>query len=433
VLPNGIVLNVMPRRDVPLVTVRVAIRGGLESVPAEMAGLAQVTAEALRRGTAKRSADQFSLELDTLGASFDADVTEQSTDVAVELLAKDLDKGLDLLTDALTRPTFPEAEVKKLLAQRIDQAKALKDNPGAAASNYFRNFFFGSGHPYGNPADELTLSRITRDTIAEYHKRMFTGRNMIVAVAGDVDAARAAAAITAALSGVASGQKYEWKKAEVPKRTATRMLIVDKPDATQTQILIGFPGIDRRSPDRVALWLVNTLFGGRFTSILNDELRVNSGLTYGARSLFDRAHLPGRIAISTFTASANTAKALDMAISLLKKLAETGISAEQLASAKAYLKGTYPAQALETPDQLATILTDLELFELGRGEVDDLFSRIDSVTLQQANEIARRYYGPEGLAILLLGNAPRFAAEVAKYDAEPIRVSITTPGLRVIQ
>jgi predicted Zn-dependent peptidase len=211
------------------------------------------------------------------------------------------------------------------------------------------------------------------------------------------------------------------------------MAVVDKPDATQTQILMGLPGLERQHPDRVALWLVNTLFGGRFTSILNDELRVNSGLTYGARSLFDRAHLPGRITITTFTATENTGKTLDMAIALLKKLADTGLTAEQLASAKAYLKGTYPAQALETPDQLARILADIELFELTRGEVDDLFSRIDAVTVEKANEIARRYYGSSGLAILLLGNAAKFGPEVKKYDAEPRVVSITSPGMRVPQ
>jgi zinc protease len=433
VLPNGIILDVMPRRDVPLVTIHVTIRGGLESVPVELGGLAQITSEALRRGTARRTSDEFSLELDRLGATFETHVTEQATEITTELLAKDFDKGLDLLLDAVLHPSFPEAEIKKLVAQRIDQAKALKDNPAVAAGNYYRNFFFGTGHPYGKPVDELTLARITRDAVADYHKRMYTGRNMIVVVAGDVQPDQTSAAVSKALSRVAPGQRYEWKQAELPKRSSTQLAIVDKPDATQTQILIGMPGISRRNPDRVAVWLVNTLFGGRFTSILNDELRVNSGLTYGARSMFDRAVLPGRITISTFTATENTGKAVDMAITLTKKLAQGGITADQLASAKAYLKGTYPAQALETPDQLANVLSDIELYDLNRGEVDDLFSSIDAVTVDKANEVARRYLGANGLAILLLGNASKMGPQVSQYDTEPVRVSITTPGLRVGQ
>jgi predicted Zn-dependent peptidase len=433
VLPNGIVLDVMPRRDVPLVTIRVTIKGGLESDPESTGGLARITAEALRRGTSRRTAEQFSHELDSLGATFNARVTEQSTEISTEFLARDFDKGLDLLLDAVLSPSFPESELKKLLAQRIDEVRALKDNPDAAANSYYRNFFFGGTHPYGKPVDELTLSRITRDAVAGYHKRMYAGRNMIVVAAGDVDAANATAAIAKAVAGVPAGQMYLWKKAELPTRAETQVAIVDKADATQTQILIGMPGIDRRDPNRIALWLVNTLFGGRFTSILNDELRVNTGLTYGARSQFDRNHLPGRITIATFTATENTGKALDVGLALLRKLAENGITTEQLSSAKAYLKGTYPAQALETPDQLAGVLSDIELFDLNRAEVDDLFSRIDAVTVEKANEMARRYYGASALAILLLGNASKFAPQVSGYDADPVHVSITTPGLRVTQ
>ena len=183
----------------------------------------------------------------------------------------------------------------------------------------------------------------------------------------------------------------------------------------------------------MAVWLVNTLFGGRFTSILNDELRVNSGLTYGARSIFDRAHLPGRITISTFTATENTGKTTERALQLLDRLGKQGITAEQLQSAKAYLKGTYPAQALETPDQLAAIVSDIELFDLNRGEVDDLFSRVDAVTLEKANEVARRYYGSGKVRILLLGNAAKFEDVAKKYDPKPVRVSITSPGIRLVQ
>jgi predicted Zn-dependent peptidase len=308
----------------------------------------------------------------------------------------------------------------------------MKDNPGAAASNYYRTFFFGSAHPYGQPVDEVSLARITRDDVVDYHRRMYTGRNIIIVVAGDVDAAKAAATVAKSVASIPAGQVYAWKEASVPQRASTELAIVDKPDATQTQIMIGLPGLARQHPDRIALWLVNTLFGGRFTSILNDELRVNSGLTYGARSQFDRAHLPGRITISTSTATENTGKALDMAVGLLKKLAASGVTQEQLSSAKAYLKGTYPAQALETPDQLADILADIELFGTNRGEVDDLFSRIDAVTVAKAIEIARRYYGG-GLAILLLGNASKFTAEVKKYDAEPNIIPISKPGMRVAQ
>jgi predicted Zn-dependent peptidase len=120
---------------------------------------------------------------------------------------------------------------------------------------------------------------------------------------------------------------------------------------------------------------------------------------------------------------------VDLAIDLLKRLREKGITEEQLASAKAYLKGTYPSQQIETADQLAEILAEIELYDLNRGEVDDLFSRIDSVTLERANEVARKYYNSDNLTFVLLGNAAKFAGDLQKYSDTIVKGSIMAPGV----
>lgn len=431
VLSNGAVLNVMPRKDVPLVTIKVTFKGGAEAEPAGYSGLANATAEAIRRGTTKRTQEQFANELDSLGAQFEASADLQSVNISAEFLSKDLAAGLDLLLDAIARPAFREDEIKKVVAQFVDAAKSLKDSPDAVAGEYYRSFFYGPSHPYGRPADELTYAKIGREQIADFHKRMFVGRNMIVAVAGDLDPAAAVKTLNAAFSSVPAGEAYQWKQAPAAQARKTRIAVVDKPDATQTTFLIGQPGIERSHPDRVPLWVVNTVFGGRFTSILNDELRVNSGLTYGASSRFDQTHLPGRITIASFTRTETTGKAVDMALSLLKRLRETGLTADQLSSAKQYLKGSYPADRLETPDQLVNILNEIELHDLNRGEVDDLFSRIDAVTLDRANEIIKKYYGSGNLTFLLLGNAAKFKDDLKKYGDDIVQVPISRPGLRV--
>lgn len=433
VLPNGAVLDVMPRKDVPLVTVRILFKGGAEAEPAELAGLADVTAEAIRRGTAKRTAEQISQELDSLGAQFDSGADLQSIYIDAEFLSKDLAAGLDLVMDTINNPSFAEGEIKKVVAQYVDYAKGIKDQPSQAASNYFRSFFYGAAHPYGRPADELTYARIGRAQIADFHKRMFVGRNMIVAVAGDFDPATATKLLAGAFGSVVAGTAYSWKQSEPVQAKTARIAIVDKPDATETQFLIGQPGIARTHIDRVPLWVVNTLFGGRFTSILNDELRVNSGLTYGASSRLEQLHLPGRITIASFTRTETTGKAVELALSLLQRLREKGITADQLASSKQYLKGKFPTDRLETPDQLVNILAEIELFDLNRGEVDDLFSRIDAVTLERANEVIKKYYGAGNLTFLLLGNAAAFEADVKKLAPEIVKVPITRPGLRVVQ
>jgi len=433
VLPNGIVLDVIPRSEVPLVSFRVLIRGGVESDPVELPGLAEITAEALRRGTAKRTASQFSEELDALGATLTATVDMQSTGIGAEFLAKDFQKGLELLYDTVMSPAFPEAEVAKVLKQSSDALRSVKDNPRVAVAEYFRNFYFGSKHPYGRPADETTVARINRAAIVDYHKKMYTGRNLILVVAGDIDAARASEAVSKVFGAVPAGSAWQWQKAETPKPAGARMAIVHKADATETQFRIGLPGLDRADPDRVPLWVVNTFLGGRFTSLLNEALRVNSGLSYGANSTFDQDHLQGRITVSTFTSTDNTVKGIDMALDVLKKYAESGLNAEQLASTKAYIKGTYPADRLETADQIATAVGTIELFNLNKGDVDDLFSRIDAVTVEQANQTIRKYLKPENLTFLLLGNADEMPADVRKYAAKPVRISVSDPGLRVIQ
>ena len=428
VLPNGVVVDLTPRPGVPLVSFRVLVKGGAESEPANLAGLASVTAQLLRKGTAKRTADQFSEELDFLGGTFQTPEATQSpaTVITAEFLKKDFDRGLDLLSDAVLRPAFPDAEVRKTLAQRIDAAKAAKDEPQAAIGLYFASFFFGPRHPYGRPADENSLSRIQRQDVVDFHSRTYCGKNLIVIVTGDFDPASAAPKIRDAFAGVPPGVAFESAKAVTS--AGARLLLIDKPDATQTYFYIGQPGIDRRNPDRVKLMLVNLLFGGRFTSLLNEELRVKSGLTYGATSIVQQPRLPGAILIASFTKTDTTEKAIDMALDVLKRLGETGLTAEQLASSKAYLKGTFPTQRLETTDQIAAALGDIEVYGLGRDDIDDLFSRIDAVTLDEANAAARKYYKAGNLTFVLLGNAAKIRDAVKKYEPKLTEVAITRPG-----
>jgi zinc protease len=426
-LPNGVVVYLMPKPGVPLVNFHVIVRGGVESEPDGLAGISSVTAQLLRRGTARRTADQFSAELDGLGGEFAVGGSDQAVVATSEFLKKDFDKGLDLTADAMLHASFPEAEVKKTLSQRVDAARSQKDNPQAAIAQYFRAFFYGPSHPYGRPADEASLHRIDRDKITEYAKKLYVGKNMILIVGGDFDPVAAQAAVNKTFGEAPAGAEYHWA-ADAKPAGANRLLLIDKPDATQTYFRIAQPGISRTDPDRTTLQLLNTLFGGRFTSMLNDALRVNSGLTYGASSILDLQREPGAITISTYTRTETTEKALDMALDVLKGMNKNGITAEQLSSVKAYVKGTYPRQALETSDQLANVLGDIEIFGLNRGEVDDLFSRIDAVTLEQANAAVKKHFRPENLTFVVLGNASKIRDSVKKYAPSVKEVSVKEPG-----
>jgi predicted Zn-dependent peptidase len=429
VLPNGAVLYLIPAQDVPMASIRVLVKGGAESVPADLPGLSSVTATLLRRGTAKRTGDEFSREVDSLGAGFYADSDDASTHIGIDFLRKDLDSALDLLVDAVAHPTFPQAEVSKMLGRRVEGARSLKDSPDAVAYLYHRAAFFGPGHPYGRPADELGYARMKREDIIGYHDRMYTGSNMIILAAGSFDIAADGKKIADLFGKIAKGEPYVWKSLEIPEQTGRTMVIVDKPDAKQTQIYMGVPGISRRDPDRIPLMLVNTVFGGRFTSVLNEALRVDEGLTYGASSFFQQTQLRGSLTIDTFTQTSTTAETVAKCIELVRTMREKGITAEQLASAKNYVKGTYPADHLETADQVASTIGELELFGMPASEVDNFFRRIDTVTLDQANTVARKYFREDQLRILLLGNAALFREGVAKYAPIVAQYSIMRPGI----
>ncbi|SPF43248.1 Peptidase M16 domain protein [Candidatus Sulfopaludibacter sp. SbA4] len=428
-LPNGTVIYLLPRTGLPLVSFRVLVKGGAESEPASLAGLSAVTAELLRRGTAGHTAAQFSEDLDGLGGTFFAGTDEQSTSITAEFLQKDFDRGIALVSEAALHPAFPEDEVRKALSRRLDGLRSMKDNPGGAINSYYRSFFFGSTHPYGHVPDEASLDHIRRDDILAYHKRMYVGRNLIVIVAGDFDPAAAKARAAETFGAAPAGTAYAWMADQAPTRnTSPKVLLIDKPDATQTYFIIAQPGVRRATPDRVALMLVNTLFGGRFTSLLNEELRVKTGLTYGASSRVEMARLTGGLYISTYTKTETTEKAIDMALDILKRLQEKGITAEQLASAKAYTKGTYPPERLQTVDEIAQVLGEMELFGLGRDEVDQLFARVDAVTLDQANDAIKRYYRTGNLTFVLLGNASKIRDVAKKYGPQVVERTARQPG-----
>jgi len=436
VLPNGAVLYVVPKKDTPLVNLRAVIRGGAESDPQGLEGLSSVVAALLRHGAQTQTAAAFSSQLDDVGATFDSSTDAQSTAVTMEFLSKNRDRALDLFTNAILHPTFPTQEVRKVIAQSVDSARSSKDSPGVAAALYFRALLFGPEHPYGRPVDgdELSLSGIVRSAILAYHRRMYVGRNLTLIAIGDFDQPGMRDRLATTFGQLPPGERYEWAADQTQDSPAgPRLLLVDKPGSTQTQMVIGWPGISRNSPDRIAVWLVNSIFGGGFTSMLNSMLRIQSGLSYGANCVFDQNRLTGAISMRSATLAPLTAPAVDLALSALAHLAERGITAEQLAAAKSYLEGNYPTDNLETADEVASLLGDLELFGLGRDDVDHLFERVDAVTLQQANEAVRKYFAPKSITFVLLGDAAQIRDVSTRWAPKVWEISISHPGYGIYE
>jgi zinc protease len=431
VLPDGATLYLMPKADAPLLSLRVIVRGGAESDPPGLAGLSAVVVSLLGRGTTARTAGEFASAVDFLGAQLDTYVDAQSTTVALDVLPAHTEEAVGLLEDAIRHPAFREAEIQRQIRQSIETARTRKDSPEDAIWQYFDSFFFRPPHPYGRPflGDELSLRRITRADVERQYRRLYVGRNVTVVAVGPFPGYRLRAVLARAFGGLPAGTRYQWLKPLSPgTQKSPRLLLVDKPDATQTQFVIGFPGIGRDNPDRIPLWLVNNILGGRFTSLLNERLRVKRGLTYGAYSEVEEDRMAGAITIYSYTATANTKRTIDLTLRILRTFAGRGITAQQLQTAKTYIEASYPSDNLQTSGELADLLGDMSLYGLGRNDVDRLFARMNRVTVAEANRVLRKYFYQKPPVLVLIGQAREVRAEFDGRYPRITEVSIDRPG-----
>jgi len=428
VLKNGLTVLLMEKRGVPLIDVFALVKTGAAADPAGQEGLASVTAGLLRKGTKSRTAQQFSADFDYIGGSFGADAGADFTNISAEFLTKDLARGLELFSDAVLHPTFPQNETDKILAQSLDSVKSAKDEPQAVLGLYYGGYLYGS-HPYGRPSDgdELSLKRIQRDAIVKFYETNYAPGNTILGVAGEFDAAEIRKKLEETLGAWPARTVSNTSISAVLPAKGKRLLLIDKPDATQTYFAIGNIGTAVNDPDRVAIRVVNTIFGGRFTSDLNEALRVESGYTYGARSFFDSRKAPGPFEIASFTKNETTTPAIDLALQVLEKLHKNGVTAEQLASAKSYIKGQFPP-TMETSGQLVRRIVVSEYYGLGDDEVNQLEARVDAVTPAMAKQIIEKHFPSDNLVFVLIGNASAIGPAIKKYADKIDQRPISDPG-----
>lgn len=427
-LKNGMTVLLMEQREVPVVSFNFILRAGSIADPAGKEGLASLTAGLLRKGTKSRSADQLSAELDFIGGQLGASASYDFTVGTAEFIKKDTAKGLDLLSDIVLNPTFPQDEVTKMLKQRIDGIAAAKDSADAVLGTYFASYLYGT-HPYGRPSggDEKSLAAITRDDVSKFYQTYYAPSGMILAVVGDFNSAEMEQQLAQKFGAWATRPAPAVNLPEVTSVTGKRLLLIDKPDSTQTFFIIGNTGINRTEADRVYINVINTLLGGRFTSMLNTELRIKTGLSYGARSNFSERKVRGPFVISTFTQNAKTEEAIDRTLGVLKALHEKGITQQDLDSAKAYIKGVMPT-GIETTDQLAATLAQLEFYGLDERDVNDYYAKLDAMTLADAQRIIKQHFPLDNLVFTLIGKSGEIQAIAKKYAPKLDTKSITQPG-----
>ncbi|MGO4819079.1 M16 family metallopeptidase [Flavobacterium sp. W22_SRS_FP1] len=415
-LVNGLTINLMEQHDVPVISVSAILPAGA-IYDYDNSGLASLTATALRHGTKNFTKEKIDEELDFIGANVATYASKEFSGLSSKFATKDRAKVLAIIKELLLSPVFDATEFEKEKSRLLVKLEQQKESPGSVIGPYFDTLLYGN-HAYGNVinGNKATVSKLTVSDLKGFYSANYNPNGSVISVVGDFESNEMKAVLTKLFSG--------WEKSAVEKEnpasksitipTENRVLLVNKADAKETTFYIGSAGISRNNPDYVAIEVVNTLFGGRFTSMLNDELRVNSGLTYGASSRFSALKTGGSFVISTFSAVKTTEAAIDKTLEVLDKLHRNGLEEKSLISAKNYVKGQFPPR-YETTGQLSSLLSQMFWYNFDKSFIDNFENNVDGLNLDKANQIIDKYFPKDKLQFVLVGKAEEIKKIAEKY------------------
>lgn len=400
--PEGMVVLVAERHNLPIVKVNVIIKAGSVLEAEEKAGLANLAAELLTEGTKKRTARQISDEIDFIGGSLDSSGGSDSVSASLSVLKKDIDKGFDLLSDIILNPVFDDKEIarkKKLIKGAI---KRQEEEPDTVAGKAFIKEVFGS-HPYGRPVEgkDETIDGISREDIVEFHYKYYLPNNTIIAIAGDVT--------TDEVMGLINKFFSEWKKREegikklpeLPEIKGSRVKRIER-ELTQATIILGHRGISRDNPDYYAVSVMNYILGGGgFSSRLVQNIRDSKGLAYDVHSSFAPHKEVGSFSVEVQTKNESSGVAITEIIKEIKRIREEGVTEQELSDAKGYLIGSFPLR-IDTNAEVAGMLTAIEFYGLGLDYPDRYKSLINKITKDDVQRAARKYLDPENFVLVIV-------------------------------
>jgi zinc protease len=416
-LANGAEIMLMPKRDTPLVALNIVVRGGALADPPGREGAAALLADLVQKGAGSRDAVQFAEAIEGAGGELSVSAGAESLVLGASFLSRDVGLMVELASDALLRPTMAADQFGKVRELAVQSIAAAKDSDPRALVGSYGDAWLFRGHPYGRPVggDETSLAAVTLEDVRGFFAAQVRGDRLLIAVVGDFEPADMRRRLEQAFGSVPRAAAPPPVAPVAQRGQGRRVLLVDKPGATQTYFWLGSVGASRTDPARTAQDVVNTVFGGRFTSMLNTELRVKSGLSYGASSAFSRPAQPGSFRILSYTATESTVPAIDLALATLDRLHKDGLDDQALDSARSYVLGQFPPR-LETNGALAARLNDLALYGLGREDVDGFAARVATVDGPTARAtIDAAFPASADLVMVLIGDAARIRDDVRKY------------------
>ncbi len=411
-LRNGLQVAVVQHHEQPVVTLRLLVRaGGVKDQPRKQ-GVAMLTAALLDQGTTTRSAEQIADAIDTVGGGLGAGAHDDLSFVNVLVMKDSLAFGFELLADVARNPAFRQEELERQRMQALSGLKVSYEDPDYVARLVFGRLVYGF-HPYGMPntGTPESLASITRDDLVAFHNTWFVPNNAILGIVGDVTTAEAMAAAEKAFG--------DWPSRDLPAATPSappeptrRVVVVNKPDAVQTEVRVGHLGLPRTHQDYLAFDVATKILGGEGGNRLQWVLRSERGLTYAASADVQALRDAGSFGAETNTRSDATAEVLRVIVDEISRLQREPVATRELQSAKDYLAGNFPL-TVETPDQIAAQVLNVLFYGLPLSEIEDYRDRVNAITSADIQRVAQKYLRPDRLSVVLVGNAATFTSQLA--------------------
>lgn len=420
-LPNGLELAVVEAHKVPVVDVSLVIDAGAVRDPANLPGLATFTATMLQQGAGRRTALDIADETAFLGAQLSVVAGFDVATVTLHVPKRRLAAALDLLSDVVLRPTFPDSEITRQRELRRTQLIQQRDEPVQMANVAFPAIVYGAAHPYGRPlaGNDSSVSGLTRERVTGFYGMFYRPNTARLLVVGDVTLDEARQLVTARLGGWTRGAAPNTSVGAAPQPAPRTIYLIDKPGAAQSVIRIGHVGPARDTPDYFALQVLNTILGGSFTSRLNQNLRETHGYTYGAGSAFALRRAGGPFVAQASVVTAKTDSSLIEFLKELRRIRDEAAPAAELEKAKQYIILGLPGE-FETTAGAAFRFRDLLVYGLPLDYYGGYVDRINAVSAADVQRVARRYIDPDKLDIVIVGDRGQIEAGIKALNEGPI-------------
>jgi len=422
-LPNALDVYIVERRELPVVDARLVVRGAGYDDPPAFAGRAFLLGDLLDQGTTTRTAFDIADQAELLGASLETRASWDAFAAALHVLTPRLEPALDLLTDVVTRASFPEAEIERARSERLAAILQENDEPRSIATRAFNRHAYGHAHPFAAPlaGTRTTIEALRRADLLSLYTDRFSPVNAFLVLVGDVSADRVLPLVESLLADWSTPAVANTPGYETLPQSPAEVHIVDRPGAPQSELRVGMPGPRRDTDDYFPLLVANTVLGGAFTSRLNMRLREEKAYTYGAGSSFAFRAGGGPFLASTAVATAATADATDVMVTEIARMTEEPVPAAELERAKSYIVLGLP-RTFETTGNIAEHVSEVALYGLGSDYYDTYAARVAGVSAADVQAASARWLKRERLTIAIAGDTTAIRGDLESLNMGAVHV-----------